>query len=64
MAVAERGGLAIPKRIVAVARQMSGRMGDWLAEQFTLLGLTFQNWMIVTVTLIVIAALISTMENG
>jgi len=39
-------------------------MGDWLAEQFTLMGLTFQNWMIVTVTLIVIAALISTMENG
>jgi len=38
-------------------------MGDWLAEQFTLMGLTLQNSMIVTATLIVIAALISTMEN-
>jgi len=35
-----------------------------LAEQFTLLGLTPQNWMIVTLAMIVIAALISRMENG
>ena len=35
-----------------------------LVEQFTLLGLTPQNWMIVTLAMIVIAALISRMENG
>jgi len=39
-------------------------MGVWMAEQFTLLGLPFQNWMIVTVAMIVIAALISKIENG
>jgi hypothetical protein len=47
-----------------VARQTSGKMGVWLVEQFTLLGLPFQNTIIVTVTMIVIAALISRMENG
>ena len=35
-----------------------------LIEQFTLLGLTPRNWMIVTLAMIVIAALISRMENG
>ena len=35
-----------------------------LVEQFTLLGLIPQNWMIVTLAMIVIAALISRMENG
>ena len=39
-------------------------MSDWLVEQFTLLGLTFQNWMIVGLAMIVIAALISRMEDG
>ena len=63
-AAAEGGGLAIPKRSVAVARQTSDKMGEWLAEQFTLVGLTFQNWMIIAGTIIVIAALISRMENG
>jgi hypothetical protein len=63
-AAAEGGGLAIPKRTVAVARQTSDKMGEWLAEQFTLVGLTFQNWMIIAGTIIVIAALISRMENG
>jgi hypothetical protein len=62
--VAVGGGLAIPKRTVAVDRQTSGEMGVWMAERFTLLGLPFQNWMIVTVAMIVIAALISRMENG
>jgi hypothetical protein len=62
--VAVGGGLAIPKRTIAVDRQTSGKMGVWMAEQFVLLGLPFQNWMIVTVAMIVIAALISRMENG
>jgi hypothetical protein len=64
LAAAEGGGLATPIRTVAVARQTSGKMGVWLVEQFTLLGLPFQNTIIVTVTMIVIAALISRMENG
>jgi len=39
-------------------------MGVWLVERFMLLGLPFQNTIIVTVTMIVIGALISRMENG
>jgi hypothetical protein len=39
-------------------------VGDWLAEHFTLLGLTFQNWMVVALAMIVAAALIARMENG
>jgi hypothetical protein len=63
--VAVGGGLAIPKRTVAVDRQTSGKMGVWMADQFTtFLDLPFQNWMIVTVAMIVIAALISAIENG
>jgi hypothetical protein len=31
---------------------------DWLGKQFTLLGIPFQNWMVVTLAIIVIAVLI------
>jgi hypothetical protein len=39
-------------------------VGDWLAEHFILLGLTFQNWMVVALAMIVAAVLIARMENG
>jgi hypothetical protein len=61
---------AIPKRTVAVARQTSGKRycnvsgGDWLVQHFTLLGFTFQNWMVVILAMIVAAVLMARMENG
>ena len=39
-------------------------MGDWLTVQFTLLGLTFQNWMVVVLAMIAAAVLIAMMEDG
>jgi hypothetical protein len=32
-------------------------MGDWLAEHFAFLGVTFQNWMVVAVAIILVSAL-------
>jgi hypothetical protein len=32
-------------------------MGDWLAEHFTLFGVTFQNWMILALAIVLLAAL-------
>jgi cell division protein FtsX len=34
-------------------------VGAWLAERFTLLGVTFQNWMLIAVVVILIAVLIA-----
>jgi len=31
---------------------------EWLVERFTLLGLSFQNWMVVALVMIVIAVLV------
>jgi len=31
-------------------------MGNWLIEQFTLLGVTFQNWMILALAVILVGA--------
>jgi hypothetical protein len=36
---------------------------DWLTEQFTLLGIPFQNWMVVAFAIIVIAVLIAKGEK-
>ena len=38
-------------------------MEDWLVSQITLLGIPLQNWMILTFTLILIAALINVGER-
>jgi hypothetical protein len=43
-------------------RTVSG--GDWLVQDFTLLGFKFQNWMVVILTMIVAAVLVARMENG
>jgi hypothetical protein len=37
---------------------------EWLVERFTLLGVSFQNWMVVALAMIVIAVLIWKGENG
>jgi hypothetical protein len=37
---------------------------EWLVERFTLLGVSFQNWMVVTLAMIVIAVLIWKGENS
>jgi hypothetical protein len=37
---------------------------DWLVRQVTLVGIPFQNWMIVAVALILIAALINIAESN
>jgi hypothetical protein len=34
-------------------------MGDWLAEHFTLLGVPFQNWMVVAVAIILVGAVVA-----
>ena len=34
-------------------------MGDWLAEQFTLFGATFQNWMVVAIAIILVGAFVA-----
>ena len=34
-------------------------MGDWLAERFTLLGVTFQNWMIVALAIVPVGGLLA-----
>jgi hypothetical protein len=39
-------------------------MDDWLVRQVTLLGIPFQNWMVVTLALILIAALINISEKS
>ena len=37
-----------------------GTLGsDWLAERFTLLGVTFQNWMILALAIILVGVLIA-----
>lgn len=36
---------------------------DWLTRQVTLLGIPFQNWMVVTFALVLIAALINIGEK-
>ncbi|WP_276328138.1 hypothetical protein [Bradyrhizobium erythrophlei] len=38
-------------------------MDDWLIDQVTLIGIPFQNWMMVTFVLILIAALINVGET-
>jgi hypothetical protein len=38
-------------------------MDSWLAAQSTLLGIPFQNWMVVTLVLALIAALINVWEK-
>ena len=38
-------------------------MDDWLAEPFMLLGLTFQNWIVVILAIIVAAALVARIED-
>jgi len=38
-------------------------MDDWLVDQISLLGLQFQNWMVVTVALVLIATLINIAER-
>jgi hypothetical protein len=37
---------------------------DWLTEQFTFLGIPFQNWMVVALALILIAAIINLGQRG
>ena len=39
-------------------------MDDWLAEQITLLGIPIQNWVLVTLALILVAALINIGEKS
>jgi hypothetical protein len=39
-------------------------MDDWLARHIMLLGIQFQNWMVVTLALILIAALIKLGETS
>jgi hypothetical protein len=34
-------------------------VGDWLAEHFTLLGVTFQNWMVVALAITLASALVA-----
>jgi hypothetical protein len=34
-------------------------MGDWLAERFTLLGVTVQNWMVLALAIVLVGALIA-----
>jgi hypothetical protein len=34
-------------------------MGNWLIERFTLLGVTFQNWVILALAVILVGALIA-----
>jgi hypothetical protein len=34
-------------------------VGTWLAERFTLLGVTFQNWMTVALAIVLVAVLIA-----
>jgi hypothetical protein len=36
---------------------------DWMARQFTLLGIPFQNWMVVAIAMIIIAVLITRGER-
>jgi hypothetical protein len=36
---------------------------DWLTDRFTLLGIPFQNWMVVALAIIIIAALIAKGER-
>lgn len=38
-------------------------MNDWLVQQFTLLGWTFQNWMVVILVMILAAMLIARIED-
>jgi hypothetical protein len=37
---------------------------DWLVRHFTLLGWTFQNWMVVILVMILAAMLIARIEDG
>jgi len=34
-------------------------VSDWLVEHFTLLGVTFQNWMILALAIILVGALVA-----
>jgi len=36
---------------------------DWLVKQFTILGIPFQNWMVVALAMIIIAVLIAKGER-
>ena len=38
-------------------------MHDWLTDQVTLLGIPFENWMIVTFTLMLFAALVNILDK-
>ena len=38
-------------------------MDDWLVRQITFLGMPFQNWMVVTFALILIAAFLNVAER-
>jgi hypothetical protein len=39
-------------------------VNDWLENQVTFLGIPFQNWMLVTVALVLVATLINIGERG
>ena len=39
-------------------------MDDWLVRQITLAGIPFQNWMVVTLVLVLVAALIRLGESS
>ena len=39
-------------------------MDDWLTRQVTLVGIPFQNWMVVTLALVLIVALINLGERN
>jgi hypothetical protein len=38
-------------------------MEDWLVDQVMFLGLQFQNWMVITVVLVLLATLINIVEH-
>jgi hypothetical protein len=51
-------------RMVSAVTPRFQEMNDWLARHITLLGVPFQNWMVVTLMLILIASLINLGKKG
>jgi hypothetical protein len=51
-------------RMVSAVTLRFQEMNDWLARHITLLGVPFQNWMVVTLMLILIASLINLGKKG
>ncbi|SHN83101.1 hypothetical protein SAMN05444170_5400 [Bradyrhizobium erythrophlei] len=41
----------------------TGLMDSWLTQQVTLIGMPMQNWMVVTLALILVATLINVVER-